>query len=63
MPDMPLPAEPDISSPADLLGELHGILGPRGLLTDASALAAAGQDWRRLFDHPPLAVLRPAVRR
>ena len=60
MPDMPLPAEPDISSPADLLGELHGILGPRGLLTDASALAAAGQDWRRLFDHPPLAVLRPA---
>ncbi len=52
MPDMPLPA--------DLLGELHGILGPRGVLTGASERAAAGQDWRRLFDHPPLAVLRPA---
>ncbi len=51
MPDMPLPA--------DLLGELHGILGPRGMLTGASERAAAGQDWRRLFDHPPLAVLRP----
>ena len=52
MPDMPLPA--------DLLGDLHGILGPRGLLTGAGELAAAGQDWRRLFDHPPLAVIRPA---
>ena len=46
--------------PADLLGDLHGILGPRGLLTGAGELAAAGQDWRRLFDHPPLAVVRPA---
>ncbi len=52
MPDMPLPA--------DLLGDLHTILGPRGLLTGEPERAAAGQDWRQLFDHPPLAVLRPA---
>ena len=52
MPDMPLPA--------DLLGTLHAILGPRGLLTGVLERAAAGQDWRQLFDHPPLAVLRPA---
>ena len=52
MPDMPLQA--------DLLGDLHGILGPRGLLTGGAELATAGQDWRGLFDHPPLAVLRPA---
>ncbi len=50
---------PDVPIPNDLLGTLHGLLGDRGLLTDASDIAPAGQDWRRLYDHPPVAVLRP----
>ena len=44
----------------DLMEALSALLGPRGLLTDAVDTAAAGQDWRRLYDHPPVAVLRPA---
>ncbi len=51
---------PDDPMPANLLDSLGQLLGPRGLLADPSDRAAAGQDWRRLFDHPPLAVLRPA---
>ncbi len=50
---------PDIPMPSTLLGDLHRVLGERGLLTGAGEMAAAGQDWRRLYDHPPLAVLRP----
>ncbi len=46
---------------ASLIDRLGPLLGPRGLLTGAPEMAAAGQDWRRLFDHPPLAVLRPAT--
>ena len=52
MPDTPL------ASP--LPASLHDLLGDRGLLTDESDLAAAGQDWRRLYNHPPRAVIRPA---
>ncbi len=50
---------PDVMIPSDLLGSLHRLLGDRGLLTHAADTAPAGQDWRRLYDHPPLAVLRP----
>ena len=50
---------PDLPMPSSLLGELIGLLGPRGLLTDPSDLATAGQDWRHLYNHPPLAVIRP----
>ena len=46
--------------PPALLEALAGLLGPRGLLTDAVDTEAAGQDWRRLYNHPPMAVLRPA---
>ena len=53
------PAMPDTPMPPDLIGRLHDLLGDRGLLTGASEMAAAGQDWRRLYDHPPLMVLRP----
>ena len=62
MPDLPMPNTPIPGSPATagLMGTLGDILGPRGLLTGVTELAAAGQDWRRLFDHAPLAVLRPA---
>lgn len=51
MPDLP-------HSP--LPGSLHDLLGDRGLLTAASDVAAAGQDWRRLYDNAPLGVIRPA---
>ncbi len=43
-----------------ILEELHSLLGDRGMLTAASDLAAAGQDWRGLYRQPPVAVLRPA---
>ncbi len=43
-----------------LLDALHRLLGDRGLLTDAVDTETAGQDWRRLFNHPPVAVVRPA---
>ena len=55
MPDTHVPPP----SLASLLAELHPLLGPRGLLSDGADLAAAGQDWRRLYDQAPLAVLRP----
>ena len=42
------------------LEQLHHLLGDRGLLTAASDLATAGQDWRGLYRQPPVAVLRPA---
>ena len=51
---------PDTPMPTGLLGDLHRLLGDRGLLGGAPERAAAGQDWRHLFDNPPLAVLRPA---
>ena len=51
-------AEPAL--PANLMHELAGCLGPRGLLTGGADVAAYGEDWRRLYNTPPLAVLRPA---
>ena len=50
---------PDVPMPSTFAAELLALLGPRGLLTDGTDIAAAGQDWRRLYDRPPLAVLRP----
>ncbi len=50
---------PDTNVPVPLLGELHRLLGSRGLLTGTTDVAAAGQDWRRLYDQAPLAVVRP----
>jgi FAD/FMN-containing dehydrogenase len=41
------------------MDELRRLLGDRGLLADPADIAPAGQDWRRLYDNPPLAVLRP----
>ncbi len=51
---------PDLPMPSPAMGELSALLGPRGLLMDGVDTGAAGQDWRRLYNHPPLAVLRPA---
>jgi FAD/FMN-containing dehydrogenase len=51
---------PDLPMPSAFAAELSALLGPRGLLMDGTDTAVAGQDWRRLYNHPPLAVLRPA---
>ncbi len=51
---------PDLPMPSAFVTDLLALLGPRGLLTDTTDVEAAGQDWRRLYNHPPLAVLRPA---
>ena len=50
----------DLPMPSALVDALSSLLGPRGLLMDQADTQAAGQDWRRLYNHPPLAVLRPA---
>ena len=50
---------PDHPLPPDVLGELAALLGPRGLLTGEPEREVAGQDWRQLYNHPPIAVLRP----
>ena len=52
---------PDTHVSPSLLGELQHLLGSRGLLTGVSDVAVAGQDWRRLYDQAPLAVLRPGT--
>ncbi|MCA3343146.1 MAG: FAD-binding oxidoreductase, partial [Roseomonas sp.] len=39
---------------------LASLLGPAGLLTDASDLAPALADWRSLYQGRALALLRPA---
>jgi FAD/FMN-containing dehydrogenase len=43
-----------------LITELAALLGPAGLLTEAADVAPYGEDWRRLYNHRPLAVARPA---
>jgi FAD/FMN-containing dehydrogenase len=53
MPDTPIPS-------VTFIDQLHALLGPRGLLTGAADLVPYGEDWRRLYNHPPAAVLRPA---
>ncbi len=45
---------------APLLAEARALLGGRGVLADPADLAPYGEDWRRLYNHPPTLVLRPA---
>jgi FAD/FMN-containing dehydrogenase len=45
---------------ADLLGQLHSIVGPAGMLTEPSDTAAYAEDWRRLYRGRTAAVIRPA---
>ena len=45
---------------ATLLHALHDRLGGRGFLAQTADIAPYGEDWRRLYNVPPLAVLRPA---
>jgi FAD/FMN-containing dehydrogenase len=49
----------DTSLPA-LLARLLAILGPRGLLTEASDTAPYAEDWRKLYQGRTPAVIRPA---
>ncbi len=49
---------PDTSLPASLPDALRSRLGDRGVLIED--IAHYGEDWRRLYHHPPQAVLRPA---
>ena len=43
-----------------LLDAIRVVVGDRGILTDASATAAASEDWRRLYQGKTSAVIRPA---
>jgi len=43
-----------------LADALATLLGPRGLLLDASDTASYGEDWRSLFHNAPVLVIRPA---
>ena len=43
-----------------LLDDLAGVVGARGLVTDAEGLAPHVVDWRRLYHGRPLALVRPA---
>jgi FAD/FMN-containing dehydrogenase len=52
---------PDALPPAALLDRLHGILGPRGLLTEPADLAPHLSDWRGLYRGAALCVARPAT--
>ncbi len=45
---------------AALLDAIRGVVGDRGLLTDASDTDAASADWRRLYKGRTSAVIRPA---
>ena len=49
----------DTNIPPSLLEALGAVLGPRGLLT--KDIGHYGEDWRQLYNQPPLAVLRPAT--
>ena len=46
---------------SDVLAGLYAIVGPKGLLTDQSEMAAYAIDWRKLFPGKPLAVARPST--
>ena len=51
---------PDTLPPAgSLLSAIEAIVGPRGLLTDASDTAPYAEDWRRLYQGRTSAVIRP----
>ena len=43
-----------------LLAQLATLLGPRGLLTEASDTAPFAEDWRKLYQGSTPAVIRPA---
>ncbi len=45
---------------SELLSKLLDLLGPNGLVTEASDLEGYSIDWRHLFPGKPLAVVRPA---
>lgn len=49
-----------MSDIASLLARLSDLLGPRGLLTEASDTAPYAEDWRRLYQGATPAVIRPA---
>ena len=49
---------PDANTPSTLIDALSALLGPRGLLTED--IAHYGEDWRQLYQNPPIAVIRPA---
>jgi len=51
------------SSPAIPLERLHAILGPKGLITDADAIAPWLTDWRGRFHGQSPAILAPATTR
>jgi FAD/FMN-containing dehydrogenase len=44
----------------DTISALHNILGAKDILTDASDVNPYSQDWRRIFNGRPLAVVRPS---
>ena len=48
-----------VSPMAQLLSDIHAIVGDRGLLTDELARDAASEDWRRLFKGKTSAIIRP----
>ncbi len=45
---------------SNLLSQLSTLLGPRGLLTEASDTAPYAEDWRKLYQGSTPAVIRPA---
>ena len=51
---------PDTNPPAELGAALRGLLGERGVLTDAADTAPYCEDWRRLYRGRTPAVARPA---
>jgi FAD/FMN-containing dehydrogenase len=55
-----MPDSHTTSQMTDLLATLRGIVGDRGLLTEASDTAAYAEDWRRLYQGRTPAVVRPA---
>ena len=59
MPDTILP-RPALPLPDALMDALHGILGPRGIVTDPSDLEPHLSDWRGLYHGASPALLRPA---
>ena len=57
MPDI-LPPSPPLGTP--LLDALRGLVGERGLVTDAGEMAPHLHDWRNLYEGRAAAIVRPA---
>jgi FAD/FMN-containing dehydrogenase len=51
---------PSAMADTELLDAIRGVVGERGLLTDAADTAAYTEDWRRLYRGRTPAVIRPA---